>query len=167
MNPFDITSQQRSRLACVYVRQSTRHQVLNHRESQRRQRALVERPALLGWPQNRIKLIDDDLALSAEGGRRRPSFEALVADVAMGMIGLIVGSEVSRLSRANRHWYYLLDICAVTRTIIADEEGLYDPRIFNDRLVLGMKRPLSYGTSFTFCSGPFVFRISSPTPWYE
>lgn len=143
MNPSDITLEHRSRLACVYIRQSTRHQVLNHRESQRRQRTLVERPKALGWPQNRIKLIDDDLALSAEGGRRRPSFEALVADITMGTIGLIVGSEVSRLSRANRHWYYLLDICAVTRTIIADAEGLYDPRLFNDRLLLGMKATMS------------------------
>jgi DNA invertase Pin-like site-specific DNA recombinase len=144
MNPDDITAQHRARLACVYVRQSTLHQVLHHQESQRRQRQLVERALELGWPDDRVTVVDEDLGHSASSGsQRRRGFEDLVTQTAMGNIGLILGLDVSRISRANRDWYYLLDICSVTQTLIADAEGLYDPRSYNDRLLLGMKGTMS------------------------
>ncbi len=143
MNPEDITSAHRLRLACVYVRQSSEHQVLHHRESQRRQRSLVDRAFELGWSRELVVTIDEDLGQSAGRSNERHGFEDLVSQVARGEVGLILALEVSRLTRGSSDWYRLLDICAITGTLIADAEGLYDPRSYNDRLLLGLKGTMS------------------------
>jgi excisionase family DNA binding protein len=143
MNPSEITTAHRSRLAFVYIRQSTQHQVLHHLESQRRQRSLQERAVDLGWIQDLIQVVDEDLAQSAARSQGRTGFQNMVAEAALGNVGIIFALEVSRLSRNNRDWYHLLDICAVTQTLLADGEGLYDPRAYNDRLLLGLKGTMS------------------------
>ena len=143
MNRDDITAAHRARLACVYVRQSSTHQVLHHQESLRRQRDLVERAVDLGWPRDGITVIDQDLGETAARSGERAGFEEMVAQAAVGKIGIILGLDVSRISRGNRNWYHLLDICAIRETLIADAEGLYDPRAYNDRLLLGLKGTMS------------------------
>jgi excisionase family DNA binding protein len=143
MNPEQITERHRSRLAMVYVRQSSPHQVIHHQESQRRQRHFVERAAQLGWPPERIEVLDDDLGHSGSRSGQRFGFEEMVSRTALGQIGLILALEVARLARSNRDWYHLLDVCAITATLIADEDGLYDPASYNDRLLLGLKGTMS------------------------
>ena len=143
MNREQITAGHRARLANVYIRQSSAHQVLHHQESQRRQRSLVERAIELGWPRELVVQIDEDLGVSASVHQQRLAFNDMVVEVALGKIGIILALEVSRLSRANQDWYHLLDICSVTNTLIADAEGLYDPRAYNDRLLLGLKGTMS------------------------
>src|SRR5437667_11382099 len=144
MNPNDIAGHHRSRLALIYVRQSSPHQVLHHPESQHRQRSFQQRAADLGWPAERISVIDEDLGQSAtKRYQDRTGFQNMVAEAALGHLGIILSLELSRLSRSNQDWYHLLDICAVTRTLLADEEGLYDPEAYNDRLLLGLKGTMS------------------------
>ena len=143
MNPEQVTAIHRSRLAVIYIRQSTYQQVLHHQESQRRQRGLIQRAKALGWPTDKILEVDDDLGHSASRSSHRLGFHEMVSETALGKVGLILALEVSRLCRANRDWYHLLDICSVTGTLIADAEGLYDPRAYNDRLLLGLKGTLS------------------------
>jgi DNA invertase Pin-like site-specific DNA recombinase len=143
MNPDQITAAHRSRLAYVYVRQSSPHQVVVHQESQRRQRGLVDRALSLGWAPEQIVVVDEDLGSSAGRSHKRSGFPKIVAGTALGQAGLILGLEVSRITRGNRDWYHLLDICAITGTLIADHEGLYDPRAYNDRLLLGLKGTMS------------------------
>lgn len=138
MNPDQITEAHRSRLALVYIRQSTTRQVEENRESQRRQRALVTRAEALGWGPERILEIDEDLGRSASRSSRRLGYEGMVSETALGKVGLIVALEVSRVSRGNRDWYHLLDVCAITGTLIADLEGIYEPGAYNDRLLLGL-----------------------------
>jgi DNA invertase Pin-like site-specific DNA recombinase len=127
------------RLAVVYIRQSDPKQVLKNRESGLNQRALKERLLELGWKQNRILLVDDDQGQSAKFTAGRDAFQRLVADVGLGKVGIIMGYEVSRLSRNNADWYRLLELCALFDTLIADVDGVYNPRDFNDRLLLGLK----------------------------
>jgi DNA invertase Pin-like site-specific DNA recombinase len=143
MNPDEITAAHRARLACVYVRQSSAHQVLHHQESLRRQRDLVNRAADLGWPRDRIRVLDQDLGETASRSGERAGFDEMVAQAAVGALGIILGLDVSRISRSNRNWYHLLDICAIRQTLIADAEGIYDPRAYNDRLLLGLKGTMS------------------------
>ena len=143
MSPDEVTDAHRARKAYVYVRQSTQKQVLANRESQRRQRELVKRPVKLGWAPDLVHVIDEDLGQSGSRAQVRSGFEGMVADVALGHVGMVVALEVARFARGNRNWYHLLDVCAVTRTLIADNEGLYDPRQHNDRLVLGLKGTMS------------------------
>jgi DNA invertase Pin-like site-specific DNA recombinase len=143
MNPEQITERHRGRLALVYVRQSSAHQVLHHQESQRRQRQFVERATRLGWPPERIQVVDDDLGQSASRTGQRFGFQEMVSRTALGQIGLILALEVSRLARSNRDWYHLLDVCAITATLIGDEEAIYDPNSYNDRLLLGLKGTMS------------------------
>ena len=143
-----ITEKHRSRLAMVYVRQSTQRQVLECTESQRRQRDLSVRASTLGWPKERIVTIDEDLGESGSRSGDRPGFERLVAETALGRVGLILALEPSRLSRGNSDWYHLLDVCAVTRTLLADEQTVYDPRTMNDRLLLGIKGTMSEAELF-------------------
>jgi DNA invertase Pin-like site-specific DNA recombinase len=131
------------RNAYVYVRQSTKHQVQHHLESQQRQYELSRLAADLGYPQERIVVIDDDLGISASGRNDRTGFERLVSDVALGRAGIVLGLEVSRLARNNRDWYELLDLCAMKDTLIADADGTYDPATYNDRLLLGLKGTMS------------------------
>lgn len=143
MNRDQISEQHLSRLAVVYIRQSSPHQVVHHVESQRRQRNLVDRARELGWPRDRIEQVDDDLGQSGSRCSDRVGFDGMVAMAALGKVGIILALEVSRLARGNRDWYHLLDVCGITATLIGDEEGLYDPRAYNDRLLLGLKGTMS------------------------
>jgi DNA invertase Pin-like site-specific DNA recombinase len=137
-----------SRQACLYVRQSTLQQVFEHTESTSRQYALRERAKALGWAQERIVVIDQDLGHSATSTADRLGFQWLVAEVGLGRVGLVLGLEVSRLARNSSDWHRLLEICALTHTLILDEEGLYDPATFNDRLLLGLKGTMSEAELF-------------------
>lgn len=130
-----------ARLAYVYIRQSTAHQVANNRESQSRQYQLVDHAKALGFPD--VRVIDEDLGLSGAQGSERNGFERLVAEVSMNRVGLVLGLEVSRLARNNRDWYHLLDFCALFDTLIADQDGIYNPRDPNDRMLLGLKGTIS------------------------
>jgi DNA invertase Pin-like site-specific DNA recombinase len=132
-----------SRMAVVYVRQSSAAQVEHNRESTMRQYALAQRAAALGWPAERITVIDDDLGLSGSSAHQRGGFGRMAAEVALGHVGLVLGLEVSRLARNNADWYRLLDLCAMTDTLIGDADGLYHPSLFNDRLLLGLKGTMS------------------------
>jgi DNA invertase Pin-like site-specific DNA recombinase len=138
-----VTAQQLSRLACLYVRQSTLQQVLAHGESTARQYSLRERAVALGWPDDHIIVIDQDLGHSGSSMADRLGFQRLVAEVGLGRVGLVLGLEVSRLARNSSDWHRLLEMCALTQTLILDEDGLYDPATFNDRLLLGLKGTMS------------------------
>lgn len=137
----------RDRLAVVYVRQSTAQQVLDHQESTRLQYGLAERAQALGWPETRILVINDDLGKSGASAAGRAGFQRLVSEVSLDHVGLILGVEMSRLARSNKDWHQLLELCALFRTLIADADGIYDPAQYNDRLLLGLKRPASQSTS--------------------
>jgi DNA invertase Pin-like site-specific DNA recombinase len=137
-----IQSTHLARLALVYVRQSTTKQVALNQESTRRQYQLTETAHRLGWPQPRIQVIDDDLGLSGASSTQRTGFQRLVAAISLGEVGLVLVTEVSRLSRLNSDWHRVIELCAVFETLIADEDGVYDPRDPNDRLVLGLKGTL-------------------------
>ncbi len=131
------------RVAYLYVRQSTLRQVLNNTESTERQYALRQRAITLGWSPEQIVVIDCDQAHSGASAADREGFQRLVADVGLGKAGIVLGLEVSRLARNNADWHRLLEICAMTDTLICDEDGLYDPGDFNDRMLLGLKGTLS------------------------
>src|SRR5690242_7282072 len=138
-----VTAHHLSRLACLYVRQSTLQQVFENTESTARQYALRERALALGWEAERIIVIDQDLGNSGASAADRAGFQHLVAEVGLGKVGLVLGLEVSRLARSSSDWHHLLEICALTGTLILDEDGLYDPAMFNDRLLLGLKGTMS------------------------
>ena len=138
-----ITAAHRSRDAYVYVRQSTPTQMVQHTESLARQYELRERAVALGWPAHQVVVIDADLGRSGAQTDGRLGFKELVADVGLGRVGIVLGIEVSRLARNNADWYQLLDLCAITDTLIADADGVYHPADFNDRLVLGLKGTMS------------------------
>jgi DNA invertase Pin-like site-specific DNA recombinase len=125
--PSKIQDGHLERLAIVYVRQSTLQQLEHHRESTRVQYALADRACLLGWARPRVIVIDDDLGCSGASAAQRPGFQRLVAEVGLGHVGLVLGFEVSRLARSCRDWYHLLEICALAGTLIADNDGVYDP----------------------------------------
>jgi DNA invertase Pin-like site-specific DNA recombinase len=129
--------------AYLYVRQSTPRQVLENSESTKRQYALRQRAIALGWHSDHIVVIDNDLGQSGASAVDREGFKKLVAEVGMGHAGLVIGLEVSRLARNSSDWHRLLEICAFTDTLILDEDGLYDPAHFNDRLLLGLKGTMS------------------------
>jgi len=131
------------REAWVYVRQSTLTQVRQNTESLARQYELVERAAGLGWTADRIRVVDEDLGRSGAEATRRSGFQSLVAAVGLGKVGIVLGIEVSRLARRNSDWYHLLDLCAMTDSLIGDADGLYHPADYNDRLVLGLKGTMS------------------------
>ena len=131
------------RLACLYVRQSSLQQVRDHPESTARQYALKRRALALGWAADRIVVIDDDLGISGASAAERTGFQRVVADVGLGRVGVVMGLEVSRLARNSSDWHRLLEICALSETLILDEDGLYDPAHFNDRLLLGLKGTMS------------------------
>jgi DNA invertase Pin-like site-specific DNA recombinase len=138
--PAKILDQHLDRLAVVYVRQASPHQVLHHRESRERQYALVERAVALGWPLQRVLVIDDDQGQSGKGAGHRGGFHRLLAEVAIAHVGLVLGLEMSRLARSSKDWHHLLEMCALVGTVLADEGGVYDP---NDRLLLGLKGTIS------------------------
>lgn len=132
-----ITADHLARSAYVYVRQSTLEQVQHNQESQRRQYGLADRARDLGWTD--VVVVDDDLAISG-AGVRRPGFERLLAAICEGRIGAVLTIEVSRLARNGRDWHTLLEFCGLVNCLILDEDAIYDPRLANDRLVLGMNR---------------------------
>lgn len=138
-----VTADHLRRDAYLYVRQSTYRQVSENQESTRRQYALKEQALALGWPAERIVVIDSDLGHSGASATDRPGFQRLVADVGMGRVGIVLGLEASRLARSSSDWSRLLEICALTETLLLDEDGLYEPGNFNDRLLLGLKGTMS------------------------
>ncbi len=137
-----ITSDHLARRALLYVRQSTLQQVVEHQESTRRQYGLKDRAIALGWSEDQIEVIDSDLGQSG-ASQDRAGFKRLVTAVGLGEAGLVLGLEVSRLARNSTDWHRLLEICALTDTLLLDDDGLYDPSHFNDRLLLGMKGTMS------------------------
>src|SRR6266436_10105069 len=135
-----ITAEHLQRNACVYIRQSTPDQLVHNLESQRRQYGLADRARKLGW--TTVEIIDGDLGRSG-GGIARPGFEKLLAAICEGRVGVVLSIEASRLARNGRDWHTLLEFCGLVGTLIVDEDGVYDPRQPNDRLLLGMKGTMS------------------------
>ena len=142
-DPAKVSPSHLHRDAYLYVRQSTLRQVVENTESTQRQYALRERAIALGWPIERVHVIDCDQGQSGASAVDREGFQRLVAEVSLGHAGIVLGLEVSRLARNNSDWHRLLEICALTGTLILDEDGLYDPSQFNDRLLLGLKGTIS------------------------
>ncbi len=138
-----VTPRHLRRQAYLYIRQSTLRQVVENTESTERQYALRHRAVALGWPIEQVVVIDRDLGQSGASAADREGFQQLVRDVGLGRAGLVMGLEVSRLARNSTDWHRLLEICALTETLILDEDGLYDPAHFNDRLLLGLKGTMS------------------------
>ena len=138
-----VTASHLRRDAYLYVRQSTLHQVANNTESTRRQYDLRGRAIALGWPAEHVVTIDVDQGHSGASAADREGFQHLVAEVSLGKAGIVLGLECSRLARNNADWHQLLQICAFNSTLILDEDGLYDPCNFNDRLLLGLKGTMS------------------------
>ena len=131
------------RAAFVYLRQSTLSQVEHNRESTARQYALADRASQLGWSKERVVIIDEDLGLSGSTTDKRSGFARLTSEVALAHVGIVLGLEVSRLARNNADWYRLLELCGITDTLIGDNDGVYHPALFNDRLLLGLKGTMS------------------------
>jgi len=138
MNP-KISEHHQSKPAYIYLRQSTPAQIRHHQESTERQYALRQKAQELGWSEAHIRTLDGDLGISGAQATGRTDFKTLVADVSMGQVGAVFALEVSRLARSNADWYRLLELCALTHTLVIDEDGCYDPADFNDGLLLGMK----------------------------
>lgn len=136
-----ITAEHLRRKAIVYVRQSTPDQVRWNRESQRRQYDLAKRAAEMGWQD--VEVIDEDLGRSGSSTGARPGFQRLVASVCLREVGAVFSLEASRLARNNRDWYQLVDLCGIMGTLIIEFDGVYDPRLLNDRLLLGLKGTMS------------------------
>jgi DNA invertase Pin-like site-specific DNA recombinase len=138
MNERDkITANHLSRLAIVYLRQSSAAQVEHNRESTDRQYALAAKARDLGWPEDRVVVIDEDLGLSGSGTVARSGFARLTTEVALARVGLVLGLEVSRLARNNADWHRLIDLAGLTDTLIGDADGIYHPALFNDRPTSG------------------------------
>ena len=138
-----VTTAHRAKLAYVYVRQSSLNQVRQHQESTELQYRLVDRTIALGWPHERVQVIDEDLGKSAAGSGERYGFQKLIAEIGLGNAGLVVSLDASRLARNNRDWHQLLELCSVFGVLIADGERLYDPRAYHDRLLLGLSGIMS------------------------
>ena len=138
-----VTAAHLSRRAVLYVRQSSLKQVIHNTESAIRQYDLRGKAIALGWAGDQITVIDIDQGHSGASAAGREGFQQMVAEVSLGRAGIVLGLECSRLARNNADWHQLPGICAMTGTLICDEDGLYDPRNFNDRLVLGMKGQIS------------------------
>jgi len=132
------TTDQRAKMAYVYIRQSSLMQVTRHGESTELQYSLVQRAVALGWPRERVELIDEDLGKSGAHAEIRGGFQRLLAEISLARVGLVLSFDASRLARNNRDWYQLLEVCSIFGTLIADGERLYDPRLYHDRLLLGL-----------------------------
>jgi DNA invertase Pin-like site-specific DNA recombinase len=139
MPELKVTNVHLERDAYLYIRQSTPRQVLENKESTQRQYALRERAVTLGWPVEHIHVIDCDLGKTGSQVAGRDGFQQLVSKVALGKAGIIMGLEVSRLARNCADWHRLMELCEIAGTLILDEDGLYDPATFNDKLLLGLK----------------------------
>src|SRR5437773_11620663 len=133
-----VTASHLSRTAVIYVRQSTLAQVEHNTESTARQYDLAARARQLGWPAGAVRVVDGDLGITGSVTGQRDAFEGVLAEVALGQVGIILALEVSRLARNNAAWYRLLDLAGVCDTLVADADGVYHPALFNDRLVLGL-----------------------------
>jgi len=138
-----VSSRHLDRVAVVYVRQSSLRQVTQHQESTKLQYGLTERAVALGWPREQVVIVDEDQGRSAASALGRPGFQRLVADVGLGRVGIVLGVDMSRLARSCMDWYQLLEVCGLFHTLIADLDGLYDPAVYNDRLLLGLKGTMS------------------------
>jgi DNA invertase Pin-like site-specific DNA recombinase len=138
-----ISDRHLSRLAIVYIRQSSTRQIFDHKESRERPYALADLAAALGWPRERILVIDEDQGRSGRTAEQRPGFQRLLAEVTLDHVGIVLGLEISRLSRSSKDWYHLLEVCAVFGTLLADRDGICDASDSNDRLVLGLKGTMS------------------------
>jgi DNA invertase Pin-like site-specific DNA recombinase len=136
-----ITEQHLKQSAYIYVRQSTLSQVRHHQESTERQYALREKALTLGWHPEAVRVLDGDLGQSGAQSQTREDFKTLVTEVSMDRVGAVFALEVSRLARSNLDWHRLLELCALTRTLVIDEDGCYDPADFNDGLLLGLNSP--------------------------
>ena len=141
--PGKVKTLHLERLAVVYVRQSSQQQVLEHRESAALQYALKQRAIDWGWAAERVRVIDQDQGHSGATAEGRQGFQELLAQVSLDHVGVVLGIEMSRLARCCRDWHQLLELCALFGTLLADQDGLYDPRDYNDRLLLGLKGTLS------------------------
>src|SRR6201997_4296098 len=138
-----VTTAHRAKLAYVYVRQSSLNQVRQHHESNELQYRLVDRTIALGWPHERVQVIDEDLGKSGAGSVERCGFQKLIAEIGLGNAGLVVSLDASRLARNNRDWHQLLELCSVFGVLIADGERLYHPCAYHDRLLLGLSGIMS------------------------
>jgi DNA invertase Pin-like site-specific DNA recombinase len=127
------------RLAIVYVRQSSPQQVLENRESRERQYALAQFAQRLGWPAERVVIVDEDQGRSGKSADKRSGFQRLMTEVSLNHVGIVLGLELCRLSRSNKDWHQLIDVCGILNTLLCDQDGVYDPLDGNDRLLLGMR----------------------------
>src|SRR5690349_741153 len=139
-----IQAYHHQKMAYIYLRQSTLGQVRHHQESTARQYALKDKALRLGWPEHQIRVLDADLGLSGTQMTTRPDFQRLVADVSLQKVGAVFALEASRLSRCCSDWHRLLELCALSGTLLIDEDGCYDPADFNDQLLLGLKATMSH-----------------------
>src|SRR5712692_7146737 len=138
-----ISPSHRARTAYIYVRQSSVNQVIHNCESTDLQYGLVERAVRLGWPRDRVVVIDDDLGKSGSSSNERHGFQRLIAEIGLGQAGLVVSLDASRLARNSSDWHRLLELCGLFQTLIADAERLYDPQAYHDRLLLGLSGIMS------------------------
>jgi DNA invertase Pin-like site-specific DNA recombinase len=132
-----------NRLAMVYVRQSTPQQVLENRESRERQYALAQFAQRLGWPAERVVVIDEDQGQSGKAADHRSGFQRLMTEVSLNHVGMVLGLELSRLSRSNKDWHQLIDVCGIFGTLLCDQDAVYDALDSNDRLLLGLRGAMS------------------------
>ena len=138
-----VTTAHLAKLAYVYIRQSSLGQVLHHSESTGIQYQLVERTTGLGWPADRVQVIDEDLGKSGASSEHRSGFQFLMSEIGLGRVGLVLSLDASRLARNNSDWYRLIELCSMVGTLIADSEQLYEPRLYHDRLILGLSGMMS------------------------
>jgi DNA invertase Pin-like site-specific DNA recombinase len=138
-----VTAAHQAKLAYVYIRQSSLGQVIHHGESTELQYQLTDRAVGLGWPRERVQVIDEDLGKSGATSTERQGFQTLIADIGLGRVGLVMSFDASRLARNNGDWYRLIELCSMFGTLIADGEQLYDPRLYHDRLLLGLSGMMS------------------------
>jgi DNA invertase Pin-like site-specific DNA recombinase len=135
-----------TRKAIVYIRQSSPQQVAEHKESAARQYALADLAVALGWPRDRVEVVDADQGRSGQTAEGRRGFQYLLAELGLDHVGIVLGLEASRLARSDPDWAPLVRLCGVFRALLCDYDGLYDPTDFNDRLLLGLKNSFTYGT---------------------
>ena len=162
-----VTAAHLSRRALLYVRQSSLKQVIHNTESAIRQYDLRGKAVALGWDASQVTVIDIDQGQSGSSAADREGFQQLVAEVSLGRAGIVLGLECSRLARNNADWHQLLEICAMTGTLICDEDGLYDPRNFNDRLLLGMKGQMPEALCRIPDKASYADFSVMPTLWQE
>lgn len=138
-----IRDHHRERIAVVYVRQSTQRQVFQHQESTRLQYQLADLAEQFGWRKDRVLTIDEDLGITGRTAETRNGFQRLLTEISLNHVGLVLGTEMSRIARSNKDWHQLLELCAMFDSLLADQDGLYDPSDYNDRLLLGLKGAMS------------------------